>query len=323
MVGVSPRTSCPLAILLVLLAMTAACGQPIDESALQRVLTSSPGCGGAPIATDEAGRVEARIPSSGGQRGYLVVVPPDYSPDVPAPVVFMFHGAGSNKEEQLEYSGFAPVAAAGGALMVLPDALGDPPHWSPFGAAAYGLVGVDDVVFFDDLLRRIGHDYCIDPSRVLASGLSSGGFMAASLGCQRSGKVRAVGAVAATMWTAAACDDADPVSYTYFHGTADAVVPYDGSVGTGALSSGPIEDSAAAWAAQNGCDPDPSDEAVGTEVVRRTWSGCAAATTLYIVQGGGHTWPGAAVESTVGHTTQDVDASQLIWDAFEATWPTE
>lgn len=331
MVGVSPRTRCravsrhtPVrwgAALTVLAVLSTACVQGVGDEALEQLLTTSPGCGGEPIATDEAGQVEATILSSGGQRDYLVIVPPGYSPDVAVPVAFMFHGAGSNKEEQLAYSAFGPIVAAGGALLVLPDALGEPPRWSPFGAEAYGLVGVDDIVFFDHLLRRIGHDFCIDPSRVLAAGLSSGGFMAAAVGCQRSGKVGAVAGVAATMWVAPLCDQAAPVSYTYFHGTADTVVPFDGSVGTGALSAGPIEATAAAWAAQNGCSPDPTDERVGTQVVRRTWSGCSAATTLYIVEGGGHTWPGADVESTVGLTTQDVDASQLIWDAFEATWP--
>lgn len=326
MICVSPRT---LSTVAALALVVAACGQPLDEGRLDSVLTRSAGCGRAALSTDGDGRIEGRLVSSGGPRDYLVVVPPDYSPEEPVPVVFMFHGAGSNREQQLEYSGFGPVAAAGGALLVLPDALGEPPHWSPFGPAAYGVEGVDDIAFFDDLLRRLGQDFCIDPSRLLAAGLSSGGFMAASLGCQRSGKIRAVGAVAATMWTAEKCDGAAPVSYTNFHGTADAVVPYDGSLGTGGLSSGPIEDSAAAWAAQNRCDPEPVDELVspepvdelvGTRVVRRSWSGCDAATTLYIVEGGGHTWPGADVESTVGLTTQDVDASHLIWDAFEATW---
>jgi polyhydroxybutyrate depolymerase len=233
----------------------------------------------------------------------------------------MFHGAGSNKEQQLEYSAFGPVAAAGGGLLVLPDALGQPPLWSPFDDDELGVVpGVHDLQFFDDLLRRVGQDFCVDPSRVLAAGLSSGGFMAAALGCQRSGKVTAVGAVAATLWVAPLCDDAAPVGYAYFHGTADEVVPYDGGEGAG-LSTEPVVESSAAWAAQNGCDPDPTDERVGTEVIRRTWPGCDAPTVLYTVEGGGHTWPGSPIESDVGHTTQDIDASQIIWDVFESTWP--
>jgi polyhydroxybutyrate depolymerase len=233
----------------------------------------------------------------------------------------MFHGAGSSKELQLEYSQFGPVAAAGGGLLVLPDAMGEPRRWSPFGPQVFGVVGVDDLAFFDDVLRRVSQEYCIDPRRVLATGMSSGGFMAAAVGCQRSGRVAAVGAVTGTMWVDELCGRAAPVAYAQFHGTADEVVPYDGGLGTGGVTFGPIEVSAQSWGDQNGCSGEPDDQPVGREVVKRTWSGCDASTALFIVREGGHTWPGAVIASDVGHTTHDVDASTIIWDVFEASWP--
>jgi polyhydroxybutyrate depolymerase len=247
----------------------------------------------------------------------MVYVPDSYDPATPAPVAYVFHGAGSNKEEQLVYSNYLPYADADGALLVLPDALGDPPRWSPYGRAVAGVEGVNDLTFFDDLSAAVEDDLCVDPSRVLVSGMSSGGFMAASIGCSRSDQVTTVGPVTATIWVEALCGQAEPVPYVYFHGTDDPIVPYDG----GPNSSGPVLQTSQAWADQNGCPNPPTDERIGSEVVHRSWAGCVATTDLYTVEGGGHTWPGALGVGRLGHTTEDIDASEIIWDTFRAAWP--
>jgi polyhydroxybutyrate depolymerase len=322
MAGVSPcshprRGLVASVVAVAVLALVAGCASSADDDALGGALKPSRGCGRPAPTVDAEGRVAASIESSGGLRQYLVLVPPGYSPDEPTPLAFMFHGAGSNKEQQLEYSEFGPVAMAGGALLVLPDAHQSEKRWSPIGPDGSG---VDDLRFFDDLLGRIRADFCVDPDRVLVAGMSSGGFMAAAIGCQRSSRVSAVGAVTASLWVRQLCRDAQPVAYVNFHGTNDTVVPFAGGPSPFGLTTGPVEETAQGWATQNGCDGSPVDRPVGTEVVHRTWSGCDAATSLYIVQGGGHTWPGAE-ESPIGHTTQDVDASAIIWETFVSTWP--
>jgi len=43
-----------------------------------------------------------------------------------------------------------------------------------------------------------------------------------------------------------------------------------------------------------------------------------AAVELYVVEGGGHTWPGAAIDVPVlGETTHEISATDLIWAFFE------
>jgi polyhydroxybutyrate depolymerase len=246
----------------------------------------------------------------------MVYVPEGYESDVPAPVAYVFHGATSNKEQQLAYSAYQSYADADAALLVLPDALGTPTRWSPLGAAVAGVEGVDDLVFFDDLSAAVGSTFCLDPARVLVTGMSSGGFMAASVACLRSDQVTAAGPVTATLPPGALCASAEPVAYAYFHGTDDVVVPFDGGPGT----PGPVEETSQAWAEHNGCTGEPTDERLGTEVVHRSWTGCNASTDLYIVEGGGHTWPGAVALGGFGHTTDDIDASELIWEVFRSAW---
>jgi len=328
------RRFLPLLALLVLLALTATCSG--DDGAASLTATAggstttttvtstaapeptTPGCGRPVPATDGDDLYRTTIESSGGKRSYMVLIPAGYDPSVPAPIAFVFHGATSNKEQQLAYSAYGPFAADDGALLVLPDALGEPTRWSPFGPAFAGVEGVDDLAFFDDLSAAVKDELCVDPERVLVTGMSSGGFMAAAVACTRSGDIAAAGPVTATMWADVVCGAADPVAYSYFHGTADAAVPFEG----GANSPGPVEQTSQDWADQNGCTGEPSEERIGTEVIHRSWTACAASTDLYIVENGGHTWPGAvALGGGFGHTTDDINASEIIWSAFRAAWP--
>jgi polyhydroxybutyrate depolymerase len=285
-----------------------------DATSSSSTTTTAPagseGCGAVRPDVDEQHLVRATVESSGGTRDYMVYVPEAYDPDVPAPLAYVFHGAGSNKEQQLVYSGYAPYAEEDGALLVLPDALGTPKRWSPLGPAFAGVEGVND------LSAAIAASYCVDAERVLVTGMSSGGFMTGAVACARSDQVTAAGPVTATVWADPICGDAEPVPYAYFHGTADPVVPYDG----GPNSPGPVLETSQAWADQNGCTGAPVDERIGEEVVHRTWEGCDAPTDLYTVEGGGHTWPGA-IDVGRGHTTDDIDATEIIWSTFKAAWP--
>lgn len=292
-------------------------GEPTTTTSAPAPVEESDGCGLDQPDTDEQHLFRATIESSGGTREYMVYVPDSYDQEVPAPVAYVFHGAGSNKEEQLFYSDYRAYADADGALLVLPDALGAPARWSPLGPMFAGVEGVDDLMFFDDLSAAVEAVLCVDVERVLVSGMSSGGFMAASVACTRSDRVTAVGPVTATVWAEPLCGEAEPVTYAYFHGTDDAAVAYDGGPGT----PGPVEQTSQDWADQNGCAPEPTDERIGTDVVHRSWSGCEAPTDLYTVEGGGHTWPGAIPVDRLGYTTDDIDASELIWGAFRAAWP--
>jgi polyhydroxybutyrate depolymerase len=289
-----------------------------SPSSTTTVPAGSDGCGGPAPVVDAERFVRASLESSGGTRDYMVYVPPAYDPDAPAPLAYVFHGAGSNKEEQFRYSRYAPYADADGALLVLPDALGTPKRWSPLGAAFAGVEGVNDLELFDDLMTEVASSYCVDRQRVLVTGMSSGGFMAASVGCARSGEVAAVGPVTATVWAEPLCGEAEPVAYAYFHGTEDPVVLYEGG---GARGTQPVPETSQAWAGQNGCEPEPLDERIGEEVVHRAWDGCDASTHLYTVEGGGHTWPGASGVGRLGHTTDDIDATEIIWEVFRAAWP--
>ena len=66
--------------------------------------------------------------------------------------------------------------------------------------------------------------------------------------------------------------------------------------------------------------PDLADD--GTRITREVYSACQGdgEVVLYVVHGAGHTWPGGLQyqpEQMIGKTSQDMDASQVIWEFFE------
>jgi polyhydroxybutyrate depolymerase len=120
-----------------------------------------------------------------------------------------------------------------------------------------------------------------------------------------------------------------------FHGTADPILPYSGGglnatriaelyAWHGVIPKGMpkplgIDESMRLWAKHNGCNPKPVEVRVAFDVQKRTWTGCKATTVLYIVDGGGHGWPGKpvpAMEKQFGHDTSSIDATSLIFKFF-------
>ncbi len=74
------------------------------------------------------------------------------------------------------------------------------------------------------------------------------------------------------------------------------------------------------WAKHDHCASTYQETSVDTEVRRRTWHGCdqGSDVVFYIIEGGGHTWPGAIPVARLGKTTTQINASELIWNFFKA-----
>jgi polyhydroxybutyrate depolymerase len=61
----------------------------------------------------------------------------------------------------------------------------------------------------------------------------------------------------------------------------------------------------------------PIQERVGSEVVRYRWRSCEADTEWYLIEGGGHTWPGGNPSTGGSYVTQQISATELIWAFFK------
>ena len=170
------------------------------------------------------------------------------------------------------------------------------------------------------LLDHIEATFCVDTARVYSTGMSDGGAMTSVLACVASDRFAAFGAVAVEVYFKG-CGGNRPVSIMAFHGTADRIVPFDGGkTAVAGATLGPAPAAMAGWAAHDHCDAEFVDTRIGSEVRRRTWSGCdgASSVVFYIIDGGGHTWPGSIPIARFGMTTQQINASDTIWAFFAA-----
>jgi polyhydroxybutyrate depolymerase len=263
-----------------------------------------------------AGDEDATMQSGGIERTYILHVPPSYDGTHRTPLVLNFHGFGSNARQEAIYSGLPAKGDAAGFIVVTPDGTGTPQRWNLLPAG-----GVDDVAFARDLLDRVEAQLCVDTQRVFAAGISNGSAFSLRLACEMPDRIAAVAAVAA-MYLPLRCSSARTVGVIAFHGTADPCVPFEG--GTSQCGMGlpvpKVETAAADWAKHDGCNATPAQTSISAHVRTLAYSECSndAAVVLYVIDGGGHTWPGSIDVARLGATTHEIYATDEIWDFFQA-----
>jgi polyhydroxybutyrate depolymerase len=286
----------------------------------------------ATTPTAGGGDVAGRLSVGGRVRTYLVHRPPGFHAGLP--VVLAFHGGGGTAAGMARLSGLDAVADAHGFVVVYPQGIGN--SWAGGkGDTPADEAGVDDVGFVDALIDRLVAEDGIDPTRVFATGMSSGGFMTQRLGCELASRIAGIAPVAATLieTIAQTCAPGVHMPVLEIQGTADPLVPYGGGHvrgrGPGGNPTLAAPATIAHWASVNGCSAPPRTAALpvvardGTRVRTDTYPCPGGPVVLYTVVGGGHTWPGGEQYlpvRVVGRTTRQFNASETIW-AFFASLP--
>jgi polyhydroxybutyrate depolymerase len=295
--------------------------------------SSTPDAGsGAPIPpssvtcagkTGATGDLTLNLTSGGFARDSLLHVPSSYDPGKGAMLVLNFHGFSSNAAEQVLLTSMNTEADARGFVVATPDGLGN--GWNA-GDCCTELQpsNVDDVQFTRDLLALVESQYCIDPSRVYATGMSNGGFLSHRLACALSDTIAAVAPVAGVLGIdPTTCVPTRPVPILDFHGTADPVVPYDGGPAAKlvpGVTFRSVPTTMDFWRGANAClGAATVDYQFGTATCTR-WSDCAggADVELCTLVGEGHEWPGGLPVPTLGASTNDVVATRRMVDFFVA-----
>lgn len=290
------------------------------------------------VASPAAARAEDgahRITVDQTERGYLLHVPPGLDA-APAPLVIVLHGGGGSAKSAVAQTGFDAEADRQGFIAAYPDgsdrprpllnALGKPGFLTWNAGACCGTAveqGVDDVGFVRAMVADVAKRHPIDPKRIYATGLSNGGMMAYRLACEASDLVAAIGAVSAVI-VVAPCEPRFPVSVIDIHGTADRNVPIDGGVGAKSFTRypyPPVQRSIDLFAAHDDCGKDPVVSAPAPGVTLRSYPLCAgnAAVDYYVIEGGGHAWPGGRrMLRMLDEPSQALAATPLIWRFFAA-----
>ncbi|HTB60433.1 MAG TPA: PHB depolymerase family esterase [Polyangia bacterium] len=281
--------------------------------------TRSAGCG---VTSSPTGTKQDMMLNVSGQstvRTYRLSVPATYDPNSPLPLLFGFHGVGgTGAQTQTSFNLESSTAGGGKAIFVYPDALpkqepndgGVAVDWvTPLGASNKGI----DFAFFEALVSEIESKYCIDTSRVFATGISAGGIFTNFVGCWYGDILRAIAPVASEKpWSTPHNSPSNmlcngDVAAMVIHGTNDPYSSYTTN-GLGTLDF---------WLAQNGCQTtDPTTDAV-TPNACQDYQGCAAGLPVVMCSHDeGHAWPVKTGFSCSSTSTVCFDANIAVWDFF-------
>jgi polyhydroxybutyrate depolymerase len=287
------------------------------------------------------GVTEFVLDAGGAEHDVRVYVPTTYDGGSELPLVMNFHGFGSTGDQQATFTGYEELAEEEGFIVVHPTAVpssADEQGRNSWETLATDDPGKDDVEFTNELLDRLIEDYCVDTTRVYATGMSGGGIFTSQLVCEMPDRLAAAVSVAG-IYFPASCDPAEAVPFMAIHGTEDPTVPFDGDLaGTNfeteafaqLLFSTPIPGQFADFAEVMGCDLEGERIQTSTDVFTTTYSGCDDGVPVVFqeVVGGGHAWPSSPLtepDSPVveqltalqGYSTFDIDATADAWAFFE------
>lgn len=309
---------------------------------LSRPAIPSTGCGTSEVGT---GQLLGGMTVEGVHRSWLLDVPPAHDGSTPLPLVIQLHGATVHPPFMVETTRFDQLGKTAGFVVATPQGRGSTPYW---------LIDVEarepdisranpDIAFIDALIDQLADDLCLDLARVYATGHSAGGDLASALACTLADRIAATASVGAFIDFCDVSSPERPVPHLAFHGTADPTAPFEGGMDDSNIDevglvegvsysewpvmswpgwSVSVPDQGAAVAKRNGCTQEASAESLADGIERLSWS-CppGGETELVVIDGGGHGWPGSALnsiyEDLVGPVTMDIDATTMMWDFFE------
>jgi polyhydroxybutyrate depolymerase len=271
------------------------------------------------IVSASYAQITYTINHDGNVRNFNIHVPPNYNANYAYPLVFNFHGYGSNAAQQEIYSLMGQVSDTGNFIVVYPNGLAN--AWNVGFVGNYSTTLPDDVGFTQAILDTMIAIYNIDQNRVYSCGMSNGGYFTYRLACEMSDKFAAFASVTGSMTDSMRtyCNPAEKRPMMQIHGTDDPLVAYNGGPNTM-----PIENMINFWTNLKSCSfPGdttflPNLEAQDSSAVQKIHYDCTIGYEFlfYKIINGGHTWPGAPINISLGPTNRDIKGSVEIWNFF-------
>lgn len=248
------------------------------------------------------------------QRQYMLFVPAGRL-HTPLPLIIVFHGGHSTPQEIANVS---RMHERGQFVVAYPAAAGTDHRWNDGSGEG------DDVAFVGAMVQDIYRHVPIDPKRIFACGASNGGMFVLRLACERAEEFAGFGVVCANLpeTPVYSLTPSRTVPIVFFHGTEDLLMPFRGGMAagdTGEVISAPLTVQWFAALTTPGRTPEayavdlpdivPDD---GTTVRRIDYDSGATPVRQFIVDGGGHTWPGTMDPSRLsnaGRVGMDIEAT--------------
>jgi predicted esterase len=126
------------------------------------------------------------LPSSGTDRGFILALPSDYSPDERLPVAFLWHWLAGSADQFLAIGALEEAANSLRFIAVIPEAKGDVQFTWPATALESDARFEEELVFFDDMLTCVAEQFGVNLDCVSTVGVSAGALWTAQLAWARS-----------------------------------------------------------------------------------------------------------------------------------------
>jgi polyhydroxybutyrate depolymerase len=226
-------------------------------------------------------------------------------------------------------TGWESIADRESFLVVYPHGSSFPLRWNTSPAAKIN--HINDVNFVRDILDDLVEIAVVNKNRVYATGFSQGGTMTDKIACELADKVVAVGMVSGSgQDDPTMCNPSRPVPIVAFFGTGDPLEEIEEYPSwfyklMNILPDEeyyeylPIDTWIEGWVQRNGCNTTPVTIPPVGDMSGSSYTDCKenAEISIYIIDGGGHTWPGGDNLSVFGKTSA-VNASEIMWEFFQA-----
>lgn len=289
-------------------------------------------CWGQPSGIDR----ECSLAVGGTTRSYLLHVP--QSCPTNCALVMVFHGGGGRASGMQRISEMDRVADKHGFVVVYPQGLNH--VWNDGGSDLGQRPPRDDIGFVRELVKDVNRKVSINSRQVYACGFSNGGALTSRLTLEAPDLIAAGAIIGSGLYVKhlQTHPNPKPMPVLFIEGTDDPCHPYKGGETTGPRMGGifhgghygmvlSTDDVVSFWRKINGCDSKPEVIELPhktedkTSTIYKQWTGTAGNDVAeYIVQGGGHCWPGGLQYfpvDVIGKTSYDFDASEAIWRFFE------
>ncbi|MSQ93378.1 MAG: polyhydroxybutyrate depolymerase [Gemmataceae bacterium] len=259
------------------------------------------------------------------KRPYWVHVPPKYDPKQPSAVVLVLHGALMDGKLMEGFSGLSRTADEHNFIAVYPS--GTMATWNAGLFPGEKNNKTDDVKYLGKVLDDVESAFKVDKKRIYITGLSNGAMMSYRLASEMSERIAAIAPVAGTL----ALDKyapKRPVPVIHFHGTKDLLVPFNGpdrkKDAFALMKFKSVNDTIQACVKANGCNQKPTETEIEAradklKVIRKDYGKGkhGAEVILYVVENGGHTWPGVTLlPAFLGASTKNISANEVMWEFF-------
>lgn len=273
----------------------------------------------------------------GLERRYAIHVPQAWDGRTSLPVVTIFHGGGGTASNMMRMTKWIDKADEAGFIAAFPEGMSfdptrpggfadNPQFWNDgTGRQHVGERNINDVGFADACLDDLASRFPVDERQLFAVGFSNGAFMVSRLAIELSHRLSAIAGVAGLYLN----ENASPspaVSVLCIMGTEDPLSPLHGGEVKWPWGGKEVQpsvfDSARKWAKMAGCNTHPKSVADnnGVKAISYASQEGEAEVLLYMIEGMGHTWPGARIslpEHIFGKSTDKLQACDTIWEFFQ------